>query len=47
MHWHELTKAQNEHILESHIFVEENQGGKIKDQGQEGDWWKQAMKLHH
>ncbi len=23
MHWHELTQAQKEHILESHIFVEE------------------------
>jgi hypothetical protein len=22
MHWHELTKAQKEHILESHIFYE-------------------------
>jgi hypothetical protein len=30
MHWHELTKAQKEHILESHIFVEEKQDGKIK-----------------
>jgi hypothetical protein len=24
MHWHELTQAQKEHILESHIFVEES-----------------------
>jgi hypothetical protein len=23
MHWHELTKAQKERFLESHIFVEE------------------------
>jgi hypothetical protein len=30
MHWHKLTKAQKEHILESHIFVEEKQDGKIK-----------------
>ncbi len=30
MNWHELTKAQKEHILESHIFVEEKQDGKIK-----------------
>jgi hypothetical protein len=30
MHWHELTKAQKEHILESHIFVEKKQDGKIK-----------------
>jgi hypothetical protein len=30
MHWHELTKAQKEHILESHIFIEEKQDGKIK-----------------
>jgi hypothetical protein len=30
MHCHELTQAQKEHILESHIFVEEKQGGKIK-----------------
>jgi hypothetical protein len=30
MHWHELTKAQKEHILESNIFVEEKQDGKIK-----------------
>jgi hypothetical protein len=30
MHWHELTQAQKEHILESHIFVEEKQNGKIK-----------------
>jgi hypothetical protein len=30
MHWHELTKAQKEHILKSHIFVEEKQDGKIK-----------------
>jgi hypothetical protein len=30
MHWHELTQAQKEHILESHIFVEEKQDGKIK-----------------
>jgi hypothetical protein len=29
MHWHELTKAQKEHILESHIFVEEKRDGKI------------------
>ncbi len=25
MHWHELTNAQKEHILESHIFVEGGQ----------------------
>jgi hypothetical protein len=30
MHWHESTTAQKEHILESHIFVEEKQDGKIK-----------------
>jgi hypothetical protein len=30
MHWHELTKAQKEHILKTHIFVEEKQDGKIK-----------------
>jgi hypothetical protein len=30
MHWHELTKAQKELILESHILVEEKQHGKIK-----------------
>jgi hypothetical protein len=30
MHWHELTQAQKEHILEPHIFVEEKQDGKIK-----------------
>ena len=30
MHWHELTKAQKERILESHIFVEEKRDGKIK-----------------
>jgi hypothetical protein len=32
MHWHELTQAQaqKEHILESHIVVEEKQDGKIK-----------------
>jgi hypothetical protein len=30
MHWHELTQAQKEHILESHTFVEEKQDGKIK-----------------
>jgi hypothetical protein len=30
MNWHELTKAQKEHILESHIYIEEKQDGKIK-----------------
>jgi hypothetical protein len=30
MHWHEWTTAQKEHILECHMFVEENQDGKIK-----------------
>jgi hypothetical protein len=30
MHWHELTKGPREHILESHIFIEEKQDGKIK-----------------
>jgi hypothetical protein len=30
MHWHELTSAQKERILESHIFVEEKRDGKIK-----------------
>jgi hypothetical protein len=30
MHWHELTQPQKEHILKSHIFVEEKQDGKIK-----------------
>jgi hypothetical protein len=29
-HWHELTQAQKEHILESHIFVEEKRDGKNK-----------------
>jgi hypothetical protein len=30
MHWHESIKAEKERILESHIFVEEKRGGKIK-----------------
>ncbi len=30
MHWYDLTKAQKEHILESHIFIEKIQDGKIK-----------------
>jgi hypothetical protein len=30
MHWHVLTNAPKLHILESHIFVEEKQDGKIK-----------------
>ncbi len=30
LHWHELTHAQKEHILESHIFVEEKRDGMIK-----------------
>jgi hypothetical protein len=30
MHLHELSTAQKEHILKSHIFVEEKQDGKIK-----------------
>ncbi len=30
MHWHELTSAQKEQILETHIFVEEKRDGKIK-----------------
>ncbi len=30
MHWHGLTQAQKEHILESHIFVEEKWDGKTK-----------------
>ena len=30
MHWHEFTQALKEHILESHIFVEEKQDGKMK-----------------
>jgi hypothetical protein len=30
MHWHELTKAQKKHILESQNFVEEKQDGNIK-----------------
>jgi hypothetical protein len=30
MHWHDLTQAQKEHILEFHIFVEEKQDDKIK-----------------
>jgi hypothetical protein len=30
VYWHELNKAQKEHILESHIFIEEIQDGKIK-----------------
>ncbi len=29
-HWHELTKKQNEQILESHIFVEQKRDGLIK-----------------
>jgi hypothetical protein len=29
-HWHELTSAQKERILESHIFVEEKRDGKIR-----------------
>jgi hypothetical protein len=29
MHWHEFTQAQKKHILESHIFIEK-QDGKIK-----------------
>ncbi len=30
MNWHELTSAQKEQILESHIFVEEKRDSKIK-----------------
>jgi hypothetical protein len=30
MNWHALTQAQMGHILESHIFVEEKQDGKIE-----------------
>ncbi len=30
MHWHELTQAQKEHILKSHILVDKKQDGKIK-----------------
>jgi hypothetical protein len=30
MHWHELTPAHKEHILESPIFAEEKQDDKIK-----------------
>jgi hypothetical protein len=30
MHWHELTQAQKEHILKSHIFIEKKQDCKIK-----------------
>jgi hypothetical protein len=30
MHWYELTQAQKEHIIESHIFDEEKRDGKIK-----------------
>ncbi len=30
MHWRELTKAQKEHILESHILIKEKRDGKIK-----------------
>ncbi len=30
MHWHELTSAQKEKILESHIFIKEKRDGKIK-----------------
>ncbi len=41
MHWHEFTKAQKEHILESHIFL------RWQDQGQECGQWKQAIRLHH
>jgi hypothetical protein len=31
-HWHELTKKQKEHILETHIFVEQKRDGLIKAQ---------------
>jgi hypothetical protein len=30
MYWHELNQAQKEHILKSHIFVEEKHDGKVK-----------------
>jgi hypothetical protein len=30
MHWHELTSAQKEQILESHIFIEKKRDDKIK-----------------
>jgi hypothetical protein len=30
MHWHELAKAQKEHVLESHIFIEDKRDGKTK-----------------
>ena len=29
-HWHSLTNKQKEQILESHIFVEQKEDGKIK-----------------
>ena len=33
MHWHELTSAQKEQILESHLFIEEQRDSKIKVRG--------------
>ncbi len=44
MHWHELTQAQKEHILESHIFVKDKQDGKIKARKVMRE---QATRLHH
>jgi hypothetical protein len=33
MYWHELTRAQKEHILKSHIFIEEKQDGTRSSSG--------------
>jgi hypothetical protein len=33
MHWHELTSAQKEQILESHLFIEEKRDSEIKVRG--------------
>ncbi len=38
MHWHESTKAKNEHILESHIFVEENKMARSRP----GRWYEET-----
>jgi hypothetical protein len=52
MHWHELTQAQKEHILESHIFVKEKQDGKIKARkviggNKQQDYHKRRCQLLH
>jgi hypothetical protein len=38
MHWHELTQAQKEHILKSHIFVEEKEMARSRP----GKWLEEA-----